>query len=99
MVASTADGKVRLFTVAAEQVASWRAGKLEFDGAPLSLVAREISRYSGNPTEVDARIANQPFSGVIAIHEGEAPARTLAQILSLDVTKVDGALRLEPRRK
>ena len=99
MRANKADGTIGLFTVAAQQVASWRSGKLEFNGAPLALVVREISRYSGKPVTVDARIANQPFSGVIVLHDGEAPARTLAQILSLDVTQADGTMRLEPRGK
>jgi len=89
---------VRLVKVAPQRVAGWRTGKLQFDQAPLALVARDISRYSGKKVTVDRAIAGQRFSGVIAIDEGEAPARTLAQILSLEVQEVDGTLRLRARR-
>lgn len=97
--ASRSSGTVMLVSVDPRQVASWRSGKLEFNAAPLALVARDVSRYSGAKVTVDPAIAGQPFSGVIAIHHGEAPARTLAQILSLDAKQMDGATRLEPRRR
>jgi transmembrane sensor len=98
LVADRSEGTVRLISLEPQQVASWRTGRLQFDGAPLALVARQISRYSGKPVTVDPAIADKRFSGVIAINDGEAPARTLAEILSLEVRKVDGALRLEPRK-
>jgi transmembrane sensor len=96
---ASSSGMVRLVQVEPRQVATWRTGELQFDQVPLKLVARDISRYSGRNVTVDPAIAEQPFSGVIAIDDGEAPARTLAQILSLDVKAVDGTLRLEPRRR
>ena len=89
---------IRLVDVDPQQVASWRTGRLQFNGVPLVLVARDISHYSGQQVTVDPAIAGQPFSGVITISHGEAPARTVAQILSLQVRKMDGGLRLEPRR-
>ena len=92
-------GSVRITRVDPNAVASWRDGRLQFDQAPLVLVASEISRYSGKRVSVDPAIADQPFSGVIAVNHGEEPARTLAQILSLDVKTVDGITRLEPRRR
>jgi transmembrane sensor len=92
-------GTVRLVKVEPQRVAGWRTGKLQFDQAPLALVARDISRYSGKKVTVDQAIAGQQFSGVIRIDEGAAPARTLAQILSLDVQEVDGGLRLRARRR
>lgn len=97
--ADRASGTVRLTNVDPQQVASWRSGKLQFDQAPLALVARDISRYSGQLVTVDPAIADQPFSGVLAIDEGGSPARTLAQILSLDARPVAGGTRLEPRRR
>jgi transmembrane sensor len=97
--ADLATGTVRLVGVDPQQVASWRSGRLQFDDAPLTLVAHQISRYSGTRITVDPAIADQPFSGVIAINHGEAAARNLAQILSLEVRKVDGGLRLEHRHR
>jgi transmembrane sensor len=97
--ANRSSGTVRLVNVDPQQVASWRSGRLQFDASPLALVARDVSRYSGARVTVDPTIAGQPFSGVITIHHGEAPARTLAQILSLEIKQVDGTTRLEPRRR
>jgi transmembrane sensor len=99
LVADPSGGTVRLTSVDAQEVGSWRAGKLQFNNAPLALVAQEISRYSGEKVAVDPTISGQPFSGVIAINHGEAPVETLAQILSLEIKTVDGARRLQPRRK
>ena len=99
LFADRSKGTVRLIKVDPQQVASWRRGQLQFDQTPLALVARDISRYSGVTVTVDPAIAKQPFSGVIAIDHGDAPARTLAQILSLDVKTVGGTARLEPRRR
>jgi len=93
------DWTVGVVSVDPQRVAGWRTGKLQFDEAPLSLVARDISRYSGKRVTVDQAIADQPFSGVIAINDGQPAAQTLAQILSLDARQVDGGLRLEPRRR
>nr|WP_294850536.1 FecR domain-containing protein [uncultured Sphingomonas sp.] len=98
LIADTAAGRVQLTTVEPAAVASWRSGKLTFDQAPLALVAREVSRYSGHKVTVDPAIADQAFSGVIAIDEGDSPGAALAQILALDAKPVDGGVRLEPRR-
>lgn len=97
-MADPARGTVRLASIEPQIVGSWRTGRLEFDNAPLALVARQISRYSGEQVTVDPQIADQPFSGVIAVNHGEAPETSLAQILSLKVKRVDGTVRLEPLR-
>lgn len=97
--ASSSRSTLRLVSVDPEQVASWRSGRLQFDQVPLAAVARQVSRYSGERITVDPAVANRSFSGVIAIHHGEEPARTLAQIMSLDVQEVGGAARLEPRSR
>ena len=96
--ADRSSATVRVITVDPQEIATWRTGKLEFDQVPLALVARDLSRYSGERITVDPAVAGQPFSGVIAIGHGEAPARTLAEILSLRVRRTDGGVRLEPRR-
>ncbi|WP_294123706.1 FecR domain-containing protein [Sphingomonas sp.] len=93
------NGTVRLADIDPSHVASWRTGKLQFDQVPLSLVVKDISRYSGQRVTVAQAIASQPFSGVIAINDGQSPAQTLAQILSLEAKPVAGGIRLEPRRR
>lgn len=98
LIADRAKGTLRVTSIEPQLVGSWRSGKLEFDNAPLALVARQISRYSGEQVTVDPEIADQPFSGVIAVNHGEAPEQSLAHILSLDVKRVGGSVRLEPHR-
>jgi transmembrane sensor len=95
--ADRSSGIVRMTSVDPQQVANWRSGKLQFDQTPLALVARDISRYSGEKVMVDPAIADQPFSGVIAFDEAASPTRAVAQILSLEAKPVDGGIRLEPR--
>ncbi|MCL6684491.1 FecR family protein [Sphingomonas alba] len=90
---------IRLTQMRPADVASWRNGKLQFENAPLSLVVRDISRYSGRSVTADPAVSGQPFSGVIAIDNGDTAARNLAQIMALDARPVDGGVRLEPRRR
>jgi transmembrane sensor len=90
---------IRLTQVNPADVAPWRSGKLQYDNAPLSLVARDISRYSGTSVTVDPAVGGQPFSGVIAIENGDKAARNLAQIMALDARPVAGGIRLQPRRR
>jgi transmembrane sensor len=99
MKVDRSSGTVRLANVDPSRVANWRTGKLVFDQVPLSLVVKDISRYSGQKVTVAQAVAGQPFSGVIAINNGQSPAQTLAQILSLEAKPVDGGVRLEPRRR
>lgn len=97
LAADTRSGSVQLTTVEPGQVASWRSGHLQFEGVPLALVARDVTRYSGEKVMVDPAIADRPFSGVIAIDHGSSPGRALAQILSLEARPIHGGVRLEPR--
>jgi len=97
MVADEASGTVRLSAVDPAWVGSWRNGKLHFDNAPLAMVARDISRYSGTKVIVDPAVAGRPFSGVIAIDDKQSPARALADIMDLELRPVSGAVRIQPR--
>jgi len=97
LLADSSTGSIRLLTIAPSDVGSWRSGKIRFDGESLRLVARELSRYSGTKVSVDPTIAGRPFSGVISIENGVPPARSLANILDLDMRAVDGGIRLQPR--
>jgi transmembrane sensor len=90
---------IRLTQVNPADVASWRNGRLQFENAPLTLVVRDISRYSGRTVTVDPAVGGQPFSGVIAIDNGDTAARNLAQIMALDARPVHGGMRLQPRHR
>jgi transmembrane sensor len=99
MIATNATGSVSLGSVLPDEVAGWRSGELRFDHAPLAVVVRELSRYSGAKVSVDPAIAERQFSGVITIRNGTSPARSLAQIMALNARPVDGGVRLESRAR
>jgi len=97
LIADGTLGTLRLAAVDPMWVGSWRTGKLHFDNAPLAMVARDISRYSGTRIIVDPAIAGRAFSGVIVIDDKRPPAQTLADIMALELQPVSGGLRLQPR--
>lgn len=49
--------------------ASWREGRLEYFGAPLSAVVADISRYSGTSIEIgDPQLAELSYTGSVFTH-------------------------------
>jgi transmembrane sensor len=76
-------GALRVSSFDKDSVASWRQGRLIYRDVPLSQVAREISRYSAVPVTVDAGVAERRFSGVLAIGDGRALDRNLADFMGL----------------
>jgi len=72
-----------------EDVGGWREGRLTFDGAPLSDVARNLSRQLGRTVRVDAAIADRPFSGTIDIRNLKDDPALLGRLLAVRV-RVDG---------
>lgn len=73
----------------AEDVGGWREGRLTFDGAPLSDVARDLSRQLGRMVRADAAIADRPFSGTIDIRNLKDDPALLGRLLAVRV-RVDG---------
>jgi transmembrane sensor len=90
---------IQLTHIKPADVAMWRIGKLQYENAPLSLVARDISRYSGTSVTVDPAVGGQAFSGVITVDHGDTAARNLAQIMALEARPLAGGIRLQPRRR
>ena len=64
---------------AADEVAGWRMGRLEFRNEPLSMVVAQLGRYAGVSVTVDPSIAQRRFSGVLV---GDA-SRQLAQLVGI----------------
>jgi len=83
--------------VAEGAVGEWRAGRLTYDAAPLSLVAADLSRYAGVSVTVPAPLAALRFSGTLSIHNGDSAVRDLAQLMGLELSRRDGAYRLGQR--
>lgn len=82
------DGAIR--REPAEDVGGWREGRVTFDKAPLSDVARDLGRQLGRPIRADSAIAGRPFSGTIDVRSlNDDPAR-LGRLLAVNV-RTDGA--------
>jgi transmembrane sensor len=81
-----------------QTVASWRDGRLRYQGSPLTLVASDVARYSGTPLEVDPTIADMRFSGVLTIGDGSRLVGQLQKLLPITARRKGRILVLGPRR-
>lgn len=91
-----AQGSIAIRNINATDVGSWREGRLTFADAPLALVAKDLSRYVGAKVTVTGDLGSRRFSGTLAIGDGQAALRDLAQLMGLELHSVDGGYRLEP---
>ena len=76
------------------RVSDWTDGRLDYDGAPLSLVAADIARYADSPLTVDPSAANLRFSGVLTIGDGSRLVDQLQAVLPIRVRRVAGVVHL-----
>lgn len=70
-----------LSQIAAESVAGWTRGELDFEGTTMGRAAEEIARTTGMPVRVAAAIADRPFTGTL--HVRRAPADVIANFAEL----------------
>jgi len=94
LMVSGTPSRAEYASIAADDVAGWRAGRLIIRDEPLSLVAAQISLHAGVTVTVDPAIAQRRFSGVLAIGDGSQLAAGLAQIMGLAVQSRGGAVHL-----
>ncbi len=81
-------------TVDPKRVSDWTDGRLDYDGAPLALVAADISRYADSPLTVDSSAANLRFSGVLTIGDGSRLVDQLRAVLPIRARRIDGVVHL-----
>ena len=74
-------GHATLSKIAAESVAGWTRGMLDFDGVTMARAAEEISRSTGAVIRVAAELADRPFTGTL--HLGHARAAMIANFAEL----------------
>ena len=72
-----------LSPVAAEDVGSWRSGRLVYDRTPLRIVVADLARFSGKRVSVDPVIGDRVFSGVLGISDGSRPFQNLADLMAI----------------
>lgn len=78
------------------EAGAWREGRLSYAGEPLALVAADLARYAGVKVELAEGIENRHFSGTLAVDDGEAALRDLAQLMGLAVERAGAGYRLVP---
>ena len=83
-----------LSPIAVESIGSWQRGRLVYDNAPLSMVAADISRYSGAPIVLAPALGDRRFSGVLVIGNGSRLVSDLAGVAGLSVRRQDGTVML-----
>ena len=66
-------------------IASWRSGRLMYDGTPLTKVAEDIRRYTGSRLDIDEAVRHRRFSGVLVIGDGSHLVTDLAALAGLSV--------------
>jgi transmembrane sensor len=86
---SVNNGKAKKSQIDSASVATWREGRLVYQGELLTQVIADINRYSKKKVALDPALAGQRFSGVLIIGDGSQLARNVADLmgLSLEVTE------------
>jgi transmembrane sensor len=82
-----------LSSVAAEDVGSWRSGRLVYDRAPLRIVVADLARFSGKRVSVEPVIGDRTFSGVLGISDGSRPFQNLADLMAISYKTDAGGVR------
>lgn len=85
------DGEVQHLALKAATVGEWSTGQLSYEGAPLSIVAGDISRTLGITISVAPNVAAMPVRGILRLDGGaETVLPRLAALLGLQA-RHDGA--------
>jgi len=67
-------------------IASWKEGRLIYDGQTMAEVAADLSRWTGQTVTVDPRVAERRFRGVLSLGDGEAVVG-LGPLLDVEVRR------------
>jgi len=93
----TAAHAARIRAIATQDVGSWRAGRLVYNDAPLSLVAADLSRYVGREIVASPDVTARRFSGVLASGDGAELVDELGEVMGLETRAEGNRLRLVAR--
>ncbi|WP_165187027.1 FecR family protein [Caulobacter soli] len=88
----------RLSTVAVDEVAGWRQGRLIYRDQPLSQIAGDMNRLFPRPVKLgDAEAANMRLSGVLIVDEQDAMVDRLSHLLPVRTTTTKDAIVIQAR--
>ncbi|WP_066817447.1 FecR family protein [Sphingomonas mali] len=94
VIGDVARGTIALVTAAPASVGAWRNGRFIYDQVPLSLVAADITRYTGRPVSVDNGVAQRRFSGVLAPGDRESMVASVRQLAGVSARREGDAILL-----
>lgn len=90
-------GRLDRRSVAPEDVASWREGRLSYSNETLAIVAQDLARAMNRPVSVSPSVANRRFSGSLTTTADPAQQRSrLSRLLGVSVAEDGEGWRLEP---
>ncbi|SDE09957.1 FecR family protein [Kordiimonas lacus] len=92
LVAYEKSNETRVQKVDARQVTAWLEGYLEYEDAALHQIARDLSRYFGEPIAVTSSARDINFSGILNMGDKQTVLATLEQLLPVTVKQTDGAI-------
>lgn len=88
----------RISTVAVEEVAGWRQGRLIYRDQPLSQIVGDMNRLFPRPVKLgDARTANLRLSGVLIVDRQDAMVDRLSHLLAVRTTTTEDAIVIQAR--
>lgn len=88
----------RVSTVAVEEIAGWRQGRLIYRDQPLSQIAGDMNRLFPRPVKLaDAEAANLRLSGVLIVDDQDAMVDRLSHLLPVRTTTTDDAIVIRAR--
>lgn len=89
-------GRAETLPLRAGEGGEWREGRLSYANEALALVAADLARYAGVKVDLAEGIEDRHFSGTLAVDDGEAALRDLAQLMGLAVERDGAGYRLAP---
>jgi transmembrane sensor len=98
-LSASGDREPVVSATAREAVGAWERGELLYSGAPLSLVAADLSRTLGLPIAASPAIASRPFSGNLTMKgANEAEIRRLGIAIDVTFRRTGEGWTMEPAR-
>jgi len=81
-------------------VATWRQGRLVYQGASLARIAADLSRNLGTRVDVAPELANEHFSGVIMLdHDRARLFARVGALLDVAAVRTGHGWHLKPRKR
>ena len=79
-------------------VGAWRSGRLSYDNAPLSRIAADLARATGQRVRIAPALAGRQFSGTIRLNPDRAVLfADVAQLLDVEALRGNGGWTLVAR--